>query len=127
MGFWGYDNKPERSNESWLEDIDLNEMITFTTRQKTRQAKSKNPQTPVFVNCRRPQMVPENFKTNASWIDNRYKLHMPQPKKTKCRFLSCTILRRTAKNRPTSPLSIQSSCSECVRNCMNGRSRWNRA
>lgn len=36
---------------------------------------------PGFVNREHPQVVPEDFKTNASWIDNRYKLYMPKPKR----------------------------------------------
>lgn len=29
-----------------------------------------------------PEVVPENFKTNAAWVTDRYKLYMPRPTKS---------------------------------------------
>ncbi len=56
-------------------------MITLTTRRKAQAQNSKSAKAPGFTNNKHPEAVPENFKTNAAWIDNRYKLYMPKPKK----------------------------------------------
>jgi arylsulfatase A-like enzyme len=81
IGFWGYNNRPERKNEPWLDDVSLNEMITLTARQKARQQKSRNSSKPAFSNHKHPEIIPENFETNAAWVTDRYKLYMPRAKK----------------------------------------------
>ena len=81
IGFWGYNHKAERTNEPWLEDQTLNEMITLTARQKARPRNSRHARTPAFANHKHPEIIPGNFKTNAAWVTDRYKLYMPRPKK----------------------------------------------
>lgn len=81
IGFWGYDHRPERNNEPWLEDTSLNEMITLTARQKKSAQKRKATKPPTFSNHKHPEFLPEKLKTSAAWIDNRYKLFIPKPKK----------------------------------------------
>ena len=84
IGFWGYDNKKsEYKNDPWLKDNTLNQMITFTTRQKLRMAKGDNKRKTEFKNHRHPKEKPENFNKNAAWIDNQYKLYLPKSKKKK--------------------------------------------
>ena len=82
IGFWGYNHRPERENEPWLADETLNEMITLTARHKIKRRDSKNWTIPAFANHKHPEVVPENFKTNAAWTTDRYKLYMPRPKKS---------------------------------------------
>ena len=55
-------------------------MITLTAGQKEVLARGTN-RTWFFENRKHPQIVPENFKTNAAWVTDRYKLYMPRPKK----------------------------------------------
>jgi hypothetical protein len=83
LGFWGYNNRPERNNEPWLEDVSLNEMITLTTRQKARRPNSKNARKPAFANHKHPRILPENFRTASAWVTDRYKLLMPRARGNK--------------------------------------------
>jgi len=83
IGFWGYNHKAERKNEPWLEDGTLSEMVTLTSRLKARRAKSKNWKTPSFSNHKHPEIIPENFKTYAAWVTDRYKLLMPRTRGNK--------------------------------------------
>jgi arylsulfatase A-like enzyme len=78
IGFWGYDHKAEKENDPWLEDVTLNEMITLTARQKATLPNSRNPTKPAFANHKHPEMVPENFRSGAAWVTNRYKLLTPR-------------------------------------------------
>jgi arylsulfatase A-like enzyme len=85
IGFWGYSQTGERKNPSWLSDASLNEMITFTTRQKTRLETLKargQGFSAAFKNHRHDEMKPENYKTNAAWIDGRFKLYVPKAGKS---------------------------------------------
>jgi len=83
IGFWGYNHKAERKNEPWLEDVSLNEMITLTARQKARPRNSKNLRKPAFANHKHPEMLAENFQSNAAWVTDRYKLLMPRARGNK--------------------------------------------
>jgi arylsulfatase A-like enzyme len=84
IGFWGYNHQAERANPSWLQDASLNEMITLTTRQKTRK-KTMTARgqrfSALFKNHRHDEVKPDNYKTNAAWIDGRFKLYVPKAKK----------------------------------------------
>jgi arylsulfatase A-like enzyme len=82
IAFWSYDRKRDRSNEPWIEDSNLTEMITFTTRQKTMIEAGKG-RTWNFENYRHPEALddPAVFATQAALIDNRFKLYLPRPDK----------------------------------------------
>ncbi|MHC4312512.1 MAG: sulfatase-like hydrolase/transferase [Planctomycetota bacterium] len=83
IGFWGYNNRPERNNEPWLEDVSLNEMITLTARQKARPQKSRNARKPAFANHKHPEMLSDNFRSASAWVTDRYKLLMPRARGNK--------------------------------------------
>lgn len=81
IGFWGYNHRPERENEPWLDDVTLNEMITLTARQKARLLNGDNSRPLAFVNHRHPEVLTENFLSNAAWVTDRYKLLMPRARR----------------------------------------------
>lgn len=75
IGFWSYNNKPERKNEPWFPDGSLTEMITMTTRQKAQRAKQGDSYRPDrFLNYRHPVARTEGFDGAATWVDDRFKL-----------------------------------------------------
>jgi arylsulfatase A-like enzyme len=76
IGFWVYNWKPEMKNEHWLENNDLNEMITFTARMKKRPDRKV-----FFKNHKHPEVLPESFLTGSALIDNNLKLYMPKSQK----------------------------------------------
>jgi arylsulfatase A-like enzyme len=83
-GFWGYNHRPEKENEPWLEDVTLNEMITLTAAQKAVLARGLHRNRSwFFENRKHLEIVPENFKTNAAWVTDRYKLLMPRARGNK--------------------------------------------
>ena len=84
IGFWGYNHRPEKENELWLEDVTLNEMITLTAGQKAVLARgSSRNRSWFFANHKHPKMAPQNFQSGAAWVADRYKLLMPRARGNK--------------------------------------------
>ena len=52
-------------------------MITLTASQQEILARHSD-RTWFFENRKHPEIVSENFKTNAAWLTDRYKLYMPR-------------------------------------------------